>query len=703
MSPSKKSAKPQKQKWVVTSAWPYSNATPHLGNMIGSVLSADVFARYLRLKGDEVVFVSGTDEHGTPIEVAAIEQGVPVEDLAERNHQKIASLFKAWNISYDNYTRTHNPVHIKYTQDFYLQVQKSGYVFTETNDALYCEHDNLFLPDRFVEGTCPHCGSDRARGDQCDSCGALLNPTELVEPKCKVCGQTPGVRKSTHWYMDFPKLEGQLREFIEGKTLISDNARTSCIHNIEGGIPPRAITRDLKWGIPAPFEGAEGKTIYVWFEAVLGYISATKQWAEEILGEPDKWKEFWFQPDSRSVFFIAKDNIIFHWLIFPGLLMAYNASSDEQYNLPYNVSSTEFLNYENDKFSKSRGVGIWIDDALELCDVDYWRYTLIRNRPEFKDQSFLWSEFQNNINELNDVIGNFIHRAVTFIATKLGGVVPPRQDLDEEDEKLLAVVRDAPIKIGNLFEEFRLKEALTEVVEVGRAANQYLSVKEPWHLIKSDVDATGHVLNICVQVSRALAILLAPFIPGSAQKAWDTLGLPGLVNDQNWASAGELLIEEGHAIQKAQPLFEKLDVGELQSKLAEMRAQAGGRAPEEGSFAPAAAPEEKPSGVVAYDFFQQFSFKVVRVTAAEPVQGANKLLKLTVDLGTEERTVVGGIAELYSPEDIVGKNFVLLENLEPKTIRGIESQGMLLAADVTKSKFALIRAPDDLPPGVGIR
>jgi methionyl-tRNA synthetase len=688
---------PGRQKWVVTSAWPYSNATPHLGNMIGSVLSADVFARYLRQKGDEVVLVSGTDEHGTPIEVSAIEQKIPVEQLAEQNHQKIARLFKAWNISYDNYTRTHNPVHIKFTQDFYLQVQKSGYVYVEENDALYCEHDKLFLPDRFVEGICPYCKMDRGRGDQCDNpaCGKLLTPLELISPRCKVCGRTPVVRKTKHWYLNFPKLETRIKEFIEHNKIIPDNARTMCLNNIEKGIPARAITRDLKWGIPAPFEGSEGKTVYVWFEAVLGYLSATKQWAEEILKEPTKWEDFWFDKNTKTVFFIGKDNILFHLIIFPGLLLAYNDSSpaNEQWVLPYNVSSTEFLNYEGEKFSKSRGIGIWIDDALELCDVDYWRYYLILNRPEQRDQSFIWAEFQKCIYEVNDVIGNLVHRTITFIVDKFGGAVPPARAYDAEDQKIVDLIKVAPSKIGTLLEKFELKNALAEVVEVARAGNQYLSTRAPWSLIKMDKDAAGHVLNLCAQLARSLAILLSPFIPGSAQKAWDALGLAGKVEAQPWATAGDLVIQAGHAVKKGKPLFEKLNVEDLQNKLKEIRARGSKTAKS----------EPKQPGTISYEDFQKFHFIVGKVIDAKPVPGAQKLLELKVDLGTEQRTIVGGVAELYSPGDLVGKNLVIFENLEPKTLRGIKSQGMLLAADVPKNKYAIILAPDNVPKGAKIR
>ncbi|MBD3256714.1 MAG: methionine--tRNA ligase, partial [Candidatus Lokiarchaeota archaeon] len=374
----------ERERWVVTSAWPYVNAIPHLGNLIGSVLSADVFARFLRLRGDEVVFVSGSDAHGTPVAVAARRNNISAEELAMKNHGIIKNLFKKWDISYDNYTHTHNPTHINFTQDFYLDVQKNGYVSEKEIETLYCKHDNLYLPDRFVEGECPHCKDEKARGDQCDNCQKLLTPLELINPKCAICGNTPEIKTTKHWYMDFPKLQHKLKELIENNKIIPQNARTMCLNSIKEGIPERAITRDLEWGIPAPFESAENKSIYVWFEAVLGYVSAVKEWAEKIKKEPKKFDYFWKDKDTKTVYFIGKDNIIFHLIVFPGLLMAYNEdkSQDQKLVLPYNVSSTEFLMYENDKFSKSRGVGIWIDDALKLAPLDYWRFNLVYNRPE---------------------------------------------------------------------------------------------------------------------------------------------------------------------------------------------------------------------------------------------------------------------------------------------------------------------------------
>ncbi|MHA1730626.1 MAG: methionine--tRNA ligase [Promethearchaeota archaeon] len=700
----------KRQKWIITSAWPYVNATPHLGNMVGSVLSADVFARYLRLKGDDVVFVSGSDEHGTPTAVSAIKEGVDVKTLTDRNHAKIADLFKRWKISYDNYTRTHNPIHIKFTQQFYLTAQRNGYIFTKEEEILFCPKCDLPLPDRFVVGTCPYCHAPGARGDQCDNpkCGKLLTPLELLEPQCSICGTTPERRVTTNWYFDLPKFQDRLKALIEANSVIPDNARTMCLNAIKKGLPARAITRDLKWGIPAPFEGAEGKTIYVWFEAVLGYISATIQWAEEIVGEPGRWRDFWFDQSTKAVYFIGKDNIIFHLLLLPAFLLAVNenAPPEERYVLPYNVSSTEFLMYEHDKFSKSRGVGIWIDDALELLPVDYWRYSLIRNRPETRDQSFLWSEFQKNVNELNDIFGNFIHRVLTFLKRNFGGKVPDRLDLDERDAELLKAVEEAPSRIGSLVESFQFKAAIEAILDLARAGNQYLSDKAPWHLIKDDERASGHVLNLSIQVVHALAILLVPFTPTSARKIWNMLNLRSDVFKASWDSAGTSPIEAGHAIGKPKPLFHKVDVGELQEKLAHLHGSgAVGKAPDaRGGARDSAGASERAGKVVPFKTFQKFDFRTAVVADAERVPDAKKLLKLTLDLGGGgTRVVVAGIGDTYNPSDLEGKNVVVLANLEPRKVHGIQSEGMVLAVEGENGESALLTCPGEVAAGSKIR
>ncbi|MHA1150179.1 MAG: methionine--tRNA ligase [Promethearchaeota archaeon] len=678
----------KKQKWVVTSAWPYVNATPHLGNMIGSVLSADIFARFCRLKGDEVVFVSGSDSHGTPVAVAAIEQNVSAEELAMKNHEKIKELFERWKISYDNYTITHNPIHIEFVQDFYLNVQKNGYIFErEDIEILYCTSCKLPLPDRFVEGICPYCGYENARGDQCDKCQKLLTPPELKEPRCKICGKRPNVRKTKHWFMDFPKLQDRLKKLIDKNTIIPPNARTMCLNSIADGLPERAITRDLEWGIPATFKGAEGKTIYVWFEAVLGYISAVKEWAENIIKKPAKFDYFWKDPNCKTVYFIGKDNIIFHLIVFPGLLLAYNQDkkNSEQFVLPYNVSSTEFLMYENDKFSKSRGVGIWIDDALELAPLDYWRFNLIYNRPEKSDSSFLWSEFENNLKLMNDVIGNFIHRTLTFVNKQFNATVPETTEFDDVDNKFIDRINSIAREITILLENFELKKALREVVSFGREGNVYLNEKAPWHLIKENKKAAGHVFNICIQSVYALGLLLAPFIPETSEKIIEFLNLNDNLDDLTWESITSTAIKHGHKINRSIPLFKKLDVKEMQEKLKTLRCTE----------------TKTKTEYISYEEFKKMDIRVASIENVEKVPKADKLYKLTIDLGTEKRTLVAGLAQNYKAEELKNKKIIILANLEPRKLREIQSEGMLLAA-VDGTTVSVLTIDRDVKAGTKI-
>ncbi|NVM19416.1 MAG: methionine--tRNA ligase [Candidatus Lokiarchaeota archaeon] len=655
-------------KWVITSAWPYVNAIPHLGNMIGSVLSADVFARFCRLKGDEVVFVSGSDSHGTPVAVAAKQQNVPTKDLAIKYHKIIKKLFEKWQISYDNYTITHNPTHIDFVQNFYLDVQKNGYVLENELETLYCESDKLFLPDRFVEGVCPHphCGYENARGDQCDKCQKLLTPLELIKPRCAICGNTPVLRKTKHWYLDLPKLHDQLKSLINQNEIIPQNARQMCLNSLAEGIPERAITRDLEWGIPAPFEGADNKSIYVWFEAVLGYVSAVKEWADNIVKDEKKYDYFWKDPNTKTVFFIGKDNIIFHLIVFPGLLLAFNENKNdgEKLTLPYNVSSTEFLMYENDKFSKSRGIGIWIDEALNLAPLDYWRFTLVYNRPETSDTSFLWSEFENNIKTLNDNIGNFIHRTLTFIDKQFKGVIPKKLEYDDTDKKFIELINKVGLDIGESISNFKLRKALRDIVNFGKEGNVYLNNKAPWHLIKTDKSAAGHVFNVCAQAVYAFGVLLSPFIPGTAEKILSYLNIP-MASDLKWDTINESSVKEGQKIKRPEPLFQKLDISEIKSKLEEIKEN-----------------KDKIGGkeLVSYEEFKKLDIRVALIESVEKVPRADKLYKLSITLGDEKRTLVAGLAEQYKVEELKGKKIVILANLEPRKLRGILSQGMLLAA-----------------------
>jgi methionyl-tRNA synthetase len=697
----------KKRKWIVTSAWPYVNATPHLGNLIGSVLSGDVFVRYVRLKGDEAIYVSGSDEHGTPVAVSALEQNMTPEELTKINHTKIKDLFEQWLISYDNYTHTHNPTHIKFTQDFYEQVEKNGFTFTKEENALYCEKDKLFLPDRFVEGSCPHCKSEFARGDQCDGCGKLLTPDELVNPHCKICKSLPIKKPTKHWYMDFSKTERGIRDFVENNPYLPANSKQSGLQFLDAGLPSRSITRDLKWGIPATFQGADKKTIYVWFEAVLGYVSAVKEWAEKIVKDPQKFEYFWNDPETRPVYFIGKDNIIFHIIIFPGLLYAYNHAlpKNQQLTMPFNVSSTEFLMYENDKFSKSRKIGIWIDEALDLAPVEYWRYSLLRNRPEKSDNSFSWEQFEKDILEVNDIIGNFIHRVLSFIEKQYDSTIPSAPkgtDLDDLDKKLIETIAQAPKKVGDMLENFQLKEALNEIITIARQGNVYINDKAPWKMIKADKQKAGYVFYLSIQLVRTLGILLHPYIPNIAEKILNGVGITENILSIGWDSSSELKLDAGQKIPPARPFFAKLDIKAMQTKLAEIH----GVPVEE--IIPKKEKSKKeaeaPKPIINYDAFEKLDFKIGTVLDAEPIEGSDMLLKLLVDVGElEPCTLVAGIGRQYTPDDLVSTQIVVLTNLEPKEIKGIMSNGMLLAADLKKKGSALLRPATGIPNGSDIR
>jgi len=545
---------------------------PHLGNIVGSILSADVVARYYRLKGDRVVFVSGSDEHGTPIEVEAVRLGISPKKLTDQYHEKVVDLLKKWDISFDNYTRTENPVHKEFVQNHLLKIQKNGYIFTQETELLYCPKCKRYLPDRFVEGKCPHCNYEGARGDQCEECGRLLEPTKLVEPRCTICQSSPDTKKTTHWYFDLPSLAQQLYEYIENNEQLPDNARNFSLNLLKEGLKPRAVTRDNKWGIPAPFPGSEDKTIYVWVEAVLGYVSATIEYFQK-RGEKERWKEYWFDKDAKTLYFIGKDNIPFHTIILPALLLA----AKEGNNLPWNVNSTEFLQFEGEKFSKSRRIGVWIDEALQLFPADYWRYVLLSIRPETKDTNFTWKSFVERVNsDLNDTLGNFVHRTLSFINQHFDSSVPKPSKLDEYDKRVLRLAMKRTEKIAQNLEEFKLQASLRAAMGLSRLGNKYLNKKEPWNTIKTNTQASANALYVAMQIVKALAITLEPFTPATAEKFWSLLNLSGSVHKQRWSEA-TTPIEPGHKMSKAEPLFHKVlaTEKELQALLEEARSKAG--------------------------------------------------------------------------------------------------------------------------------
>jgi methionyl-tRNA synthetase len=549
-----------KMRWIVASAWPYINAVPHLGTLV-QVLSSDVFARFLRKMGEEVVFVSGSDEHGTPIEIEAIRRGIAPKELTDKMHEYVTRLFESFGISYDNYTRTESDVHKEFVRDFYLKIYNEGHIFERETEQLYCPKDELFLPDRFVTGTCPYCGYERAHGDQCDRCGRLLNPTDLIDPKCSICGSVPEVRRTKHWFFDLPKFSEKLRKYIEENDNLPENAKALSLSMIEEGLRPRSLTRDNKWGIPAPFPGSEGKTIYVWMEAVLGYVSAVKEYFLR-RGETGKFEEFWKSEDTRSIYFIGKDNIPFHTIIFPALLMA----SGENYVLPFSVASTEFLLYEGEKFSKSERRGIWMDEALQLLPADYWRFYMIYMRPELKDTSFSWEDFESKVNdELNDTIGNLIHRVLSFIASRYGGQVPS-VELDEEASSFLKRVREMSREIEENLMKIKLRDALRAFIEIARLGNRFFNNREPWKDFESNRKRADSTVLASYILIKIIAFYMHIFMPSSAEKLWNMLGLEGEPNARVAFSE-----HENGKVRSLEPLFRKIKKEELLDRLKQMR------------------------------------------------------------------------------------------------------------------------------------
>ena len=560
----------------MTSAWPYINTVPHLGNMIGSVLSADVFARYLRLRGYEVVFVSGSDEHGTVIEVEARRKGIKPRELTDEAHEYVSKLFKAWYISFDNYTRTESEVHKEFVRDLMMSIYRNGYIEVREQVMPYCEKDRIYLPDRFVVGVCPYCGYEDARGDQCDSCGRLLNPEELITPKCTFCSSRPTFKVTKHWFFRLDKVEDVIKEWLVNHKYLDENVKNFSISWIRQGLKPRSLTRDNEWGIKAPFPEADDKTIYVWFEALLGYISATKEYFKS-LGVEGRWRDFWLNNDSGTAYFIGKDNIPFHAIILPAMLVA----SNEGYNLPTIISATEYLMFEGQKFSKSRRVGIWIDEALEIIpEPDYWRFALIRMRPEGRDTNFSWSEFLRIINsELNDDIGNYIHRILTLTYRFFNGLISKPSTYSDIDLDFLDKIKKAVGRYCEYMDLARIRAASDVVLELARSGNYYLNVKQPWAKIKTDTNDVITTLYLGFLSIYYLGLMLHPIIPNTSGKLFNILNI-----DINSVKLTPTVvdIETPHKISKPEPLFKKLDpdfISRIDSIIDEARSRAQSKRP----------------------------------------------------------------------------------------------------------------------------
>jgi methionyl-tRNA synthetase len=687
------------KKYVICPAWPYINARAlHLGSLL-HLLSADIYVRYLKLRGADVISATGSDCHGTPIEVAAIEEGISPKELVDRNHSRTLELLAEWNINL-NYSKTANPFHHSFVQDFYRRCFENGYIFEKTIEQLYCDTDQRFLPDRFVEGTCPYCGADDARGDQCDgSCGKPLTPTELISPHCKLCGNPPKVKSTTQWYYNFAAFQEKLENYIRNNPHLPENARNFSNQILEEGIKARTLTRDLDWGIPAEkaIPDAKGKTIYVWLDAVLGYVSASAELGVNELNDADFWKQYWLDQETRTVFFIGKDNIFFHALLLPALLLGTEDTYGKPFVLPYNVSTTEFLNFEDLKFSKSKGIGVWIDDAANLLPTDYWRYYLTATRPETKDYSFTWEDFEQRINtDLNDVLGNYVHRVLVLVQKYCDGILPESHRLDNVDKEFVSAINQTPELVADHFDRYEYKKAIGAVLEFARKANTYLSTKEPWKLVKTDRPATETTLFLCVQSLVTLSILCSPVLPEASEKIWQALRLEGSAAEQDFEEAGRLKLEPGLKLQSLKPLFSKIESADLIQKLDQLHASKQLPIKDVKTI-------DQKIPLVTLEEFQKLDIRIGTIVNVEKIPKTQQLLKIKVDLGSEigERQLVAGLAEFKKFDDLKGQKITVIINLKPIKIKGVQSEGMLLAATAGNQLGLLI--PDvDVPNGAKV-
>jgi methionyl-tRNA synthetase len=685
----------QAKRILVTAALPYANGPIHLGHLSGAYLPADVYVRYQRLKGREVAFLCGSDEHGVPITLTADKEKVSPQVIVDRYHAMNRAAFERFGMSFDNYSRTSLPLHHETAQEFFLEFHRRGILKEKKEKQFYDARAGMFLPDRYVEGTCPVCSFTEARGDQCEKCGSFLNPLDLIAPRSKITGETPEVRETSHWYFPLGQFQARLDEYIRERNARDgwkENVLNYCKGWFKEGLQDRAVTRDLDWGVKVPLPGYDRKVLYVWFDAVLGYISSTKEWAAA-QGQPDRWKKFWLDETTKYVAFIGKDNVVFHCIVFPAMLMAWNDGRADRYVLPENVPANEFLNFEGEKFSKSRGWGIDVQDFLAKFPADSLRYYLAVTLPEYRDSDFFWKEFQaKNNNELADILGNFVNRTLAFAERNFSGAAPPRGPLGPLDTEMLRTLRAAPAAAGEHFEHYRFKDGLMEVMNLARAANKYFNDSEPWKTAKENPVQCGTTISVSLHVVRALAVLMAPVIPSTSEMIWSLLDLSGSVHAQSWDSCPDEEIPAGQPIAKPKILVRKIEDEVIEAELARLPRQTAPAAPAVPPIAP-----EKPR--ISIDEFGKVDLRVARVVQCEQVPKSNKLLRLQVEIGPERRQVVAGIAQHYRPEELVGKSIVVVFNLQPARLMGQESQGMLLAASDGSGKLVVLTPAGEIGSG----
>ncbi len=670
---------------LVTTALPYANGPVHIGHLAGVYVPADIYVRYLRLKGEDVLMIGGSDEHGVPITIKAQKEGVTPQDIVDRYHKIIKESMAGLGISFDVYGRTTSDMHRRTASDFFKKLYDNGEFIEKTSEQFYDEEADQWLADRYITGTCPHCGNDGAYGDQCEACGTSLNATDLINPKSAITGNVPVLKETKHWYMPLDKWEPRLRQWIlEDHKEWKTNVYGQCKSWLDGGLQPRAVTRDLNWGIPVPIEGAEGKVLYVWFDAPIGYISNTKEL------RPDDWEKYWKADDTRIIHFIGKDNIVFHCLIFPAMLMA-----EGTYQLPENVPANEFLNLEGDKISTSRNWAVWLNEYLEDFPgkQDVLRYVLTANAPEAKDNDFTWKDFQDrNNNELVAILGNFVNRAIVLTNKYFDGVIPEAHELTDYDRATIEEFKGVKDELGKALDTFHFRAALAEAMKLARIGNKYLADTEPWKLAKTDMARVETIMNVALQITANLAIAFEPFLPFSAEK------LRKMINMEcaDWNKLGSIdILKAGNRVEKPVLLFEKIDDETIKIQTDRLE-----RIKQENilkNFTPKAV-----APTVTFDDFQKLDIRVGKVLDCEKVKKADKLLKFTIDDGMKGRTIVSGIAKFYNPEDLIGKEVCFIANFPTRKLKGVESQGMILSAEDADGRLVVIGPQGEVRPGVQV-
>ncbi len=679
------------KRYLVTTALPYANGPIHIGHLAGVYVPADIYVRYLRMCGRDVFFVGGSDEHGVPITILARKQNCSPQDIVDKYHELIKKSFEDFGMTYDIYSRTTSKTHYKTSSEFFKKLYDEGKFIERESEQYFDEEAGVFLADRYIKGTCPKCGAEGAYGDQCEKCGCTLSPDDLINPQSALSGNPPVKKKTKHWYLPLNEYEPWLKEWIlEGHKEWKTNVYGQCKSWIDGGLQPRAVSRDLEWGVPVPVEGAEGKVLYVWFDAPIGYISNT------IEALPDTWETYWKSEDTKMVHFIGKDNIVFHCIVFPSMLKAYG----DGYILPENVPANEFLNLEGDKISTSRNWAVWLHEYLADFPgkQDVLRYVLCANAPETKDNDFSWKDFQTrNNSELVAIYGNFVNRAIVLTHKYFGGAVP--QDLkpetiDRETLSQVAVIKD---EIQNCIEHYKFREALKSAMNLARLGNKYLTDTEPWKVAKTDLDRTASILNVSLKLCADLAIAFAPFLPFSTEKLLNMLNLPKDI--LTWDNLGrEDLLQPGAQLNAAELLFGKIEDEEIDRQLNRLEEIRKSNA----AAAAAASPVLPQKEECTFEDFEKMDIRTATVLEAERVPKTDKLLKLSIDTGIDRRTIVSGIAEYYTPEEMVGKQICILANLAPRKIRGIESKGMILMAKEKDGKMRIVTPEERLANGANV-